>query len=106
MRRLLPLLLLVAVPALADTPPAKAVVPPPPEVAVDSNAAVEPEVRIIQKGTEKIEEYRINGQLYMIKVTPAHGVPYYLMDEEGNGSMKQIDSNQRLVIPRWVLFRF
>ncbi|MBI3144053.1 MAG: DUF2782 domain-containing protein [Pseudogulbenkiania sp.] len=105
MRRLLPLLLLVAVPALADTP-AKAVVPPPPNVAVDGNAAVEPEVRIIQKGTDKIEEYRINGQLYMIKVTPSHGVPYYLMDEEGNGSMKQIDSDRRVVIPRWVLFRF
>jgi hypothetical protein len=34
------------------------------------------------------------------------GFPYYLMDEEGNGSMKQVDPNRRIIIPQWVLKRF
>ncbi|WP_239688623.1 DUF2782 domain-containing protein [Aquitalea magnusonii] len=72
----------------------------------DAAATAEPEVRIIQRGDDKIEEYRLNGQLYMMKVTPAIGFPYYLMDEEGNGSMKQVDPNRRIVIPQWVLKRF
>ncbi len=86
--------------------PARATVPPPPTITEDSSAQAEPEVRIIQKGEEKIEEYRINGKLYMVKVTPAIGVPYYLIDDDGNGQMKKIDPTRRMIIPRWVLLRF
>ncbi|XLM21272.1 DUF2782 domain-containing protein, partial [Chromobacterium piscinae] len=84
----------------------KAVVPPPPAISPANAAEPEPEVRLIQKGDEKIEEYRLNGKLYMVKVTPAHGVPYYLVDDNGSGTMKQVDPANRIVIPRWVLVRF
>jgi len=52
-------------------------VPPPPKV-IEGEPMEEPQVTIRKKGTETIEEYRINGELYMMKVTPEGGVPYYL----------------------------
>lgn len=107
MRRFLALLALLPLSAAwAETPPAPATVPPPPTISQDAAGTAEPEVRIIQRGDEKIEEYRLNGQPYMVKVTPNVGFPYYLMDEEGNGSMKQVDPNRRIIIPQWVLKRF
>ncbi|KZE33497.1 uncharacterized protein DUF2782 [Crenobacter luteus] len=109
-RHLLSALLALCLPAFAHAADAAAPtpVPLPPQVADDGSAEPEPEVRIIQKGEQKIEEYRINGKLYMIKVTPPVGAPYYLVDEDGSGQMqrRQIDPTRRVVIPRWVLYRF
>ena len=107
MRHLLLALTLASPLALADTPPATPV-PPPPAIAdgMIEGGGPEPEVRIIQKGADKIEEYRINGLLYMIKVTPSIGFPYYLVDDDGTGNLKQIDPARRIVIPQWVLMRF
>ena len=34
-----------------------------------------------------LEEYRVSGQLRMVKVTPARGAPYYLYDRNGDGRM-------------------
>ena len=34
-----------------------------------------------------IEEYRVAGQLRMVKVTPSRGPTYYLMDENGDGRL-------------------
>src|SRR5690242_833564 len=49
--------------------------PPPPPPGLELDATLEPQVTIQRRGTETIEEYRIQGRLYMVKVTPAHGVP-------------------------------
>ncbi|RQO69251.1 DUF2782 domain-containing protein [Aquitalea sp. FJL05] len=106
MRRFLALLALLPLSAAWAATPAPATIPPPPTISQDAAGTAEPEVRIIQRGDDKIEEYRLNGQLYMMKVTPSIGFPYYLMDEEGNGSMKQVDPNRRIIIPQWVLKRF
>ena len=78
MRRLLPLLLLAALPAWAqqkgDLQPLPAVPPPPPGMeAFDEN--LEPQVTIVKSETETREEFRIKGKLYMVKVTPAVGKP-------------------------------
>ncbi len=79
--------------------------PPPPSV-VDSGETLEPEITIINRGEETIEEYRINGGLYMIKVTPAFGPSYYLIDNDGDGvmdtNMSEIYSD--FVVPQWVIF--
>lgn len=32
-----------------------------------------------------VEEYRVGGLLRMVKITPTRGVPYYLMDRNGDG---------------------
>ncbi|MCD7099885.1 DUF2782 domain-containing protein [Stenotrophomonas sp. MMGLT7] len=36
---------------------------------------------------DTVEEYRVAGQLRMVKVTPSRGAPYYLYDKNGDGRM-------------------
>lgn len=81
--------------------------PPPPPPGYEPDPALEPEVTIIKRGEETIEEYRINGQLYMMKVTPLHGVPYYLVKETVDGGWARLDGPGELIaVPNWVIFRF
>jgi len=104
----LPLVAMAEAPK-AITPPAGLLpleeIPPPPIVGEDQVTA-EPKVTIIKKNGETIEEYRINGQLYMLKVTPAHGVPYYMHKEDQSGGWLMDGPSQPLSIPKWILFRF
>lgn len=85
-------------------------IPPPPLVGEDgalaADALDEPQITIIKKKGETIEEYRINGELYMMKVTPDHGVPYYMHKEDQNGGWLMDGPNQPLSIPKWTIFRF
>lgn len=100
MRRLfLILLLALSGPVLAQ-PFADA--PPPPPLPADVED-FEPEVVIRQDGTDTVTEYRVRGKLYMIKVTPAYGPPYYLVDREGTGQMIRHDGSGHPIIPMWVI---
>lgn len=73
---------------------------------IDDNL-VEPQITIKKKGTDTVEEYRINGELYMMKITPAHGVPYYLQKQDQEGGWSRFDGpSPPLAIPKWILFRF
>jgi hypothetical protein len=86
--------------------PARAEPPPPPPMSAD-DAADEPQVTIIKEGEQTVEEYRMNGKLYMIKITPKHGVPYYLVDDKGDGKFARQESmDSGLRVPRWVIKRF
>jgi Protein of unknown function (DUF2782) len=79
--------------------------PPPPEVAADPD--LQPQVTIIQRENETIEEYRVNGRLTMIKVTPRHGRPYFLVAEGVNGAFVRRDSlDSGLRVPLWLLYEF
>lgn len=74
---------------------------------ISSEGAVPPDadVRIIRKADAVMEEYRFNGQLYMVKVIPKVGKAYYLYDQEGRGKMiRQEESPSHLEPPRWTLF--
>jgi len=109
-RFLLPgLCLFAAHTALAEKP---ADIPPPPSAPSDQRGQeeIEPEVVIIQREDKTIEEYRVNGQLYMIKVTPKNAPPYFLLDNDGDGTMESrlgaSDLEPDIMIPRWVLFRW
>ncbi len=111
MRIVLAMLLLCAVlrAAAADRPDNLAPVPepppPPPGMALDP--ALEPQVTIIKRGTDTVEEYRVGGKLYMMKVTPAHGPSFYLIDEKGDGKMSRQDSFDTGVRPpMWVIHQF
>ena len=43
----------------------------------------------------------------MIKVTPAHGVPYYLIDQGGKGEFVRFDSyDTRTRPPMWVIHQW
>ncbi len=77
-------------------------VPPPPAMAMDPD--LEPQVVIRKQGEDTVAEYRIQGKLYMMKVTPPHGVPYYLIDTKGDGSFSRIDNASPMPsVPMWVL---
>ena len=91
-------------------PPGLQPVPEPPPLPRPESANVEPqpEVVSVRRGEDTVEEYRIGGKLYMMKVTPAHGgVPYYLIDHRGDGVFsRQQTLDNGLRPPMWVLFRF
>jgi hypothetical protein len=66
-----------------------------------------PEITIRKEKEQTIEEYRIRGRLYMVKVTPKHGKPYYLVDLNGEGHFIRRDEVTSIpIVPQWVLFRF
>ena len=77
-------------------------VEPPPTITNEEK----PEITVIKKNGETIEEYRINGQLYMMKVTPIHGKPYYMHKEDQEGGWLMDGPNPPLIIPKWTIFRF
>ena len=81
-------------------------VPPPPKVQDGEAIDEEPQVTIRKKGKDTVEEYRINGELYMMKVTPEHGVPYYLHKEDQDGGWVNVGPNKPLSVPKWIIFRF
>ncbi|MGE0385712.1 MAG: DUF2782 domain-containing protein [Gammaproteobacteria bacterium] len=89
-------------PRLEDLPDA----PPPPPAPLQSEQPIEPEVTIIQKEDQTVQEYRVNGRLYMVKVTPVAGPPYYLLDNDGDGRMEARlnDLAPDFIVPKWVLF--
>src|SRR5262245_32729419 len=106
------LLLGVALPAAAQAPAKPPNLqpvpePPPPPPGFELDPALEPQVTILKRGTDTVEEYRIGGKLYMIKVTPAHGVPYYMVDRAGNGRFVLEDTMGPYIRPpMWVIFSF
>lgn len=68
----------------------------------------EPEITISRSQSEIIEEYRANGQLYMIKITPRKGFVYYLVDSDGDGTLDRRHNglNEGLLVPQWTLFNW
>jgi len=108
---LIALLLAVALPVAAQQakPPVLQPLPapPPPPAGYEPDPALEPEVTIYKRGTDTIEERRLNGRVYMVKVTPTTGKPYYLIDNIGNGKFVRYDDyDTGLRPPSWVIFNF
>jgi len=75
-------------------------------VTADEDQTSGPDVEIKPDKRQTVEEFRSNGRLYMIKVTPKKGRPYYLIDADGDGDMeiRKNDLDSGLLIPSWVLF--
>ena len=89
----------------ADAPPPVPDARPPALEIIDES--VEPQVTIRKKGDNTVSEYRIKGKLYMMKVTPAHGRPYVLIDHRGDGQFARQDNlDSGLRVPQWVLLEF
>lgn len=85
-------------------------VPEPPELPmpVESGATLEPDITIIRKGKETIQEYRKNGELYMVKIIPVVGPAYYLIDTNGDGNMdvRASDLDKGTNINQWKIFEW
>lgn len=111
LNRLALLLLVTALPVHAVPPPDLEPLPELPPPAVEAPPAptgladegLEPEVKIIKRDNAVIHEYRSGGRLYMVKVIPTRGYPYYLYDADGNGSLESRQDRLEPVIPRWVI---
>lgn len=73
----------------------------------NSSAIEEPQVTITKETGQTIEEYRVGGRLYMIKIIPKHGKPYYLVDDRGDGKFVRQDTlDNGFRVPMWVIHRF
>ncbi|HEC52143.1 hypothetical protein LCGC14_0180050 [marine sediment metagenome] len=66
----------------------------------------EPDVTIREEGDRTVEEYRLNGFLYAIKVTPKSGAPYYLVAVDEDGNYVRSDQPEGLRIPSWKIFEW
>lgn len=64
---------------------------PPPIPRKVPNEDVEPSVVITEKEGERIEEYSRDGRVYMVKITPIKGAPYWYLDEDGDGQLELRD---------------
>jgi len=112
MKPLLPTLLLalLAMPVLADeAPPDAAPVPEPPPIPppVASGEDLEPQVTIVETSRGTIEEYRVGAQVYMVKVIPSAGPPYYFMDTDGDGQLDASGTDPTNTwVNQWLLFRW
>ena len=107
-------LLFASVPVLAQTPARPPNLqpvpepPPPPPKGFELDSALEPQITIVKRGNETVEEYRMGGRLYMMKITPAGGgTPYYLVDHTGDGKFARQNSHDTgLRPPMWVIHSF
>ncbi len=70
-------------------------VPIPPKIQGEQ---IEPTVTIRDEEDRRIEEYRFNGQVYMVKITPRGGVPYYYIDTDGDGKL-ELDMDKQALTP-------
>lgn len=70
-------------------------IPIPPKVPGEE---LEPTVTIREEEGRQIEEYRMNGQVYMVKITPKGGIPYYYIDTDGDGRL-ELDTDQQALNP-------
>lgn len=57
-----------------------------------------------EKNGDVIEEYRVGGQLRMVKVTPARGPAYYLIDENGDGRLDRSKGEGPVSPVYWKLY--
>ena len=95
--------------ALAQTkaepppPPAKSAPPTLPDVGTEPD--LEPQVTIIRKDAETVEEVRVNGELKYVRVTPRDGQPYYLVPSGNGQTLLRYDSlDSGIRVPMWLLF--
>lgn len=112
MRRLISITLFcIVLPVAAQTTSPKDLQPlpepPPPPPGLELEPSLEPQVTIIKRAGETVEEFRIGGRLYMMKITPATGAPYYLVDQMGNGQFTRLNNiDTGIHPPMWVIHQF
>jgi hypothetical protein len=75
------------------------------EPPVAGEETIEPEVTITRRGEAVVQEFRLNGRLYMIRVLPTIGYPYYLVDTNADGVWDtRLNDLAPIAPPQWVLF--
>ena len=72
----------------------------------EDSAPGEPDVTIRQDGDKTIQEYRQNGFLYAIKVTPKGAPPYFLVRADGTDANFIRSDQPDMLIPSWKIFEW
>jgi len=75
-------------------------------LAADDAPTADPEVTIRTEGDKTIQEYRQNGFLYAIKVTPKGGKPYFLVRADGTDANFVRSDQPDMLIPSWKIFEW
>lgn len=70
----------------------------PPALAQDGPR---PDILTIQEAGQTLEEYRIDGTLYAIRIVPQNGKAYFLVDTTGNGNFERVE-RAAVEVPAWV----
>ncbi|NOT84260.1 MAG: DUF2782 domain-containing protein [Methylococcaceae bacterium] len=83
-------------------------IPEPPDLPmpVQSGESLEPDITIIRRGEETIQEFRNNGVVYLVKVIPDLGPAYYLLDADGDGKFvrQENDLDKGAKVNMWKIF--
>ena len=78
--------------------------PPPPPAMIEVDPAMQPKVTTRKEGDNTIEEYRVGGKLYMMKVTTPVGT-YHLVDDIGSGEfIRKEGLDPGIRVPQWVIW--
>jgi len=97
--------LVIAFSAIAEDTEVLENIPPPPS-SIDSDYIGEPEVIIKKEGEKTVEEFRVNGMLYMIKVNPDNMPSYYLYKDTSGGDWVRYNTVDPMIVPQWVILTF
>ena len=73
-------------------------------IAAEDAPAADPDVTIRQDGDKTIQEFRQNGFLYAIKITPKNGKPYFLVRADGSEGNFIRSDQPDMLIPSWETF--
>lgn len=80
--------------------------PLPPKIS-DPDEQIQPEVRIRREADRTVEEYLSAGRVYMVRIQPAVGPAYYLIDSTGDGLLDLRHDRFEPVKPvYWKIFRW
>ena len=77
---------------------------PPPAGSEDAA----PSVTIRTEGNgDRVEEYREGNKVYMVRVVPVRGKPYYLYDDDRNGRLDRSDADRHTIAPvYWTIYEW
>ena len=66
------------------------------------------DVTIIKSKERTIEEYRVNGRLIQVKITPKNGYPYYLIDTDGDGTfdVRSSEAWRNTTVNTWRIYQW
>jgi len=108
--RPLPALLMAACPALVPAQEPQHLDQAPTRALGELDLGVRPSdmapaITLREHENRTVEEYRVNNHLYMIRVTPRVGAPYYLVDADGSGDFAWNRGAHRFEkqAPQWAL---
>jgi hypothetical protein len=76
-------------------------------MATGDGPDLEPAVTIRKEGDREVEEYRVRGRLFAMRVKVKGAPPYWLVDNDGSGRMVPGQGiGPTISVPMWVLKEF